>query len=144
MAGSVVPTYKDRTARSREQKMTDQTDPEKTTSGIYAAIKKTAWHTNIQWGVVGAFLVGAGSFVSWSLTKLDVVNVAMAQAQTISVSNQKQIELIDSGVRASDAGARAAIERLERKIDTNNEANEKKFQTMQTTMDAVLREVRKR
>jgi hypothetical protein len=126
--------------------MSDETvpEPEKTTSGIYAAIRKTAWHTNIQWGVVGAFLVGGGSFVSWSLTKLDVVNVAMAQAQITAVSNQKQIEVIDSGIKTIDAGARAAIERLERKIDVNNEANEKKLQAIQATMDTVLREVRKR
>ncbi len=116
-------------------------DGAETPSGVYRAISSEVgaawWHTKVQWGVVGAFLVGAGSFVTWSLNKLDLVNTAMAQSQVTTVATSDRTKVLEQRVEAIDAGMRAAIERLERKIDANNEQTDKK-------LDAVLREVRKK
>lgn len=115
-----------------------------TPSGVYRVVQRTAWHTKVQWGVVGAFLVAVGSFVNYSVGKLDIVNSAMAQTQAQGgATSQKTVELAQR-IEAIDAGTRAAIERLERKIDSNNETQEKKLQKMSDDIGLILREVRKR
>ncbi len=108
------------------------------------AVAKTAWHTRIQWGVVGAFILGAGTFISWSLNKLDIVNVAMAQAQAQGAANTEQINRNSTRIEAVDAGTRAAVERLERKIDASEERTAKKLDDVQLTMQQVLKEMRRK
>ena len=46
-------------------------------------------------------------------------------------------------VQMLDAGTRTAIERLEKKIDTNNEATDKKIDKVQQTMELVLKELKR-
>lgn len=136
-----IPSPTPNTERSMDPDDALQTD---TPSGVYRMVTRTAWHTKIQWGVVGAFLVGVGSFVNYSVGKLDVVNSAMAQSQSQGASHSGRLGMLEQRIEAIDAGSRAATERLERKIDANNEAQEKKLQKVQETMDLILREVRKR
>lgn len=122
----------------------DPDDTADTPSGVYRVVQRTAWHTKVQWGVVGAFLVGVGSFVNYSVGKLDIVNSAMAQTQAQGgATSQKTAELAQR-IEAIDAGTRSAIERLERKIDTNNERQEQKIDALTQAVKEVLREVKKR
>lgn len=115
-----------------------------TPSGVYRVVQRTAWHTKVQWGVVGAFLVGVGSFVNYSVGKLDIVNSAMAQTQAQGGSTAQKTAELAQRIEAVDAGTRAAIERLERKIDSNNERQEKKIDDLTQAVREVLREVKKR
>lgn len=112
-------------------------DIDATPSGVHRLVRSTAWHTKIQWGVVGGFILAAGSFVAWSLNKLDVVNVAMAQSTIQSRSNADEIVVVKQRIESVDSGTRLAVERLERKIDAQTEAMDRK-------LDRILAEVKKR
>ena len=122
--------------------MDDTAEP---TSSVNRVMIHTAWwHTKVQWGVVGAFLVGAGSFVTWSLNKLDVVNVAMAQTQVTTTSTVDRTKGLEQRIEAIDAGTRQAIERLEKKLDASEERSQKKLDEVQVMLQVVLKEVRRR
>lgn len=123
---------------------TDNPFETETPSGVFRVVQRTAWHTKVQWVVVGGFIVGLGSFVTYGLGKIDLVNNAMAQTEVRSTAASQAVTEVRVQVAALDAGTRASIERLERKIDANNERQELKIDKIQQTMELVLKEVRKK
>ncbi len=100
--------------------------------------------TKIQWGAIGAVVVAFGLLLNHVLTKMDLVNTAQAETMAIAKSAGKASEINATRIEVVDAGTRAAIERLERKIDTNEEHAQKERDLQMAKLDAVLREVKKR
>jgi len=112
-----------------------------------AAVAATARSTRLQWmglGLLGSITLGVGAFLGWCLITLGVIGAAQAQGTATANAALEQGKSNSTRIEAIDAGARAAIERLERKIDANNEATDKKLVQVQATMDLVLQAVRKR
>ncbi len=98
----------------------------------------------LQGAGLGAILLAIGGLLAWNLDALKDLTISTANAQATATAAKEQSGSTERRVEAFDAGARAATERLERKIDANNEQTEKKLEAMKQTMDLVLREVRKR
>lgn len=121
-----------------------QTSADETPSGVHriaVLAQGTAWQTKIQWTVVGAVVMAVGALANWGITKLDLINTAQAQVQAQSSANASEISSVKQQVQTFDAGSRAAIERLERKIDVNNEAQDRKLEAVKQTTDATQRAV---
>ncbi len=112
-------------------------DPLDTPSGVYRAVKRTSLSTQIQWGAIGAIVGVICTGVGWTINKVDLANEAAAQTRATANTALEASKTNSARIEAVDAGTRMAIERLERKIDSNNEATERK-------LSEILREVKKR
>lgn len=82
-------------------------------------LKRVDFMTKVQW----AFIIGVGAFTTWGLVQLGVVKEAQAQ----STANHDQIVTLQAQITTVDAGARSAVERLEKKIDENKADTDRKL-----------------
>ncbi len=119
-------------------------DSLETPSGVYRAVQssseeiaRTALATKIQWGAIGAVCLSIATGIGWAINKVDVVNTASAQTQATANAALEASRTNTTRIEAVDAGMRMGLERLERKIDANNEAQERK-------LSEILREVKRR
>lgn len=99
-------------------------DPRSTT-GIYNQVQSTTLATKVQWGAIGTVVVAFGVLFSHTLDKMEIVTTAQAQTQATAEAARDAGKVNALRLEAVDAGARVAIERLEKKIDTNNEKIQK-------------------
>lgn len=141
--GPESPSGSHRTATIREAVVIADAAVEQTAQQA----EKTARSTRFQWmgiGLLGAIVVGVGGFLAWCLITLGAIGTAQAQtgakADTAIEMSKRNAERIE----AVDAGTAAKFERLERKIDDNNTNQQRQLTDMQITLQAVLREVRKK
>lgn len=102
------------------------------------------WWKRFQSMGLGAVLLALGGLAGKGCEKLDVVNTAMAQTQAQGATNTRDIATLTTRLETVDAGTGQKVERLERKIDANNEQTEKKLERMQATLELLVREVRKK
>lgn len=116
---------------------------EQVAGGVQKVADTAWWHTKVQWGVVGAFLVGVGTFVNASINKLDIVNTAMASAQIQGTTNAAEIVVVKQRVESIDSGVGQKIQQLENKIDAYNKAAQQERAEDRALMQAILREARK-
>lgn len=115
-----------------------------TPSGVYRIVQRTAWQTKIQWGALALALTATATAANSVWDKFTVLNTANAQATVradtaVEVAREAKVH-----AQTVDAGARQAIERLERKIDANEDRAQRERAEDRALMQAVLREVKKR
>lgn len=118
-------------------------DPRSTT-GIFEQVQATTLATKVQWGAIGAVVVAFGILLNNVLTKMDLVNTAQAQTQATAEAAKDATKVNALRIESVDAGARVAIERLEKKIDTNNEKNDRDRAEDHALLVKVLAEVKKK
>lgn len=131
-------------APSPKPKVENETLDRDTPSGVFEIATKTAKNTKVQWVAIGALLIGIARFAEWTYNKVDVVNSAMAQAKTQGDANTEDLKLVKQRMETIDSGTRGDIQRLERKIDENNVAQEKKIGELTQAVKEVLKEVKKK
>lgn len=108
---------------------------------------QTAKSTRLQWvglSILGAFTVGSGVFMAWCLSV--VLGLGTAQAQTKATADAARDGLVTNAARieAVDSGTREEISALRKEIAGDREDTRKQLTDMQITMQAVLREVKKK
>jgi hypothetical protein len=111
------------------------------------SVEKTAKATKLQWiglSFLGALTLGVGGFLAWCLITLGVIGNAQAQTQATANAALDKGKTLEQRVEAVDAGMRAGLDRLERKIDVNKEDTDKKLEGIQRTLVQVLQEARKK
>lgn len=107
------------------------------TKEIAAVVQSTATATRVQWAAIAALASFAVSALGWGFTKVDATNTAMAQNAARVESNAKRLDSQERRIDAVDSGTRSDIQRLERKMDANQEATDRK-------LDAILRKLDKK
>lgn len=111
---------------------------------IAAVVQSTATATRVQWGAIAVLASTALSAFAWGLTKVDSTNTAMAQANAKVESNSRRLDSQERRIDTVDSGTRSDIQRLEKKIDSNNETTQRALESQNQKLDLLLREVRKR
>jgi hypothetical protein len=101
------------------------------------------WLGRLKIGLIAAAIGGTFSFGSSVFNRFDVFNTALAQTQAQQVSNTARLDRQEQRIEAIDGGGRAAVERLERKIDANNEQAQKERAEDRALLKSVLAEVKK-
>lgn len=120
--------------------MSDPADLVATVGGRLSQV----WLSRLKIGAI-ATMIGAGfSFASSVIGKFDLVNTAMAQTQAKADSAVDRTNRLETRLEAIDAGTRLAVERLERKIDTNAEQAQKERAEDRALLKTVLAEIKKR
>lgn len=102
------------------------------------------WLARLKIGAVAACLGGGVTFAERVWTKFDVVNTAMAQTEAKANSAIDRTTRVEVRLDTVDSGMRQDIQRLERKIDANNEQTAKDRAADRELLQTVLREVKKR
>lgn len=115
-----------------------------TPSGVFKMVRRTAWQTKIQWGALALAITASAATAGKVWDKFDVLNTANAQATVRAEAALEIAREAKAQVAVVDAGTRQAVERLERKLDANEERAQKARDEDRALMQAVLREVKKR
>ena len=108
------------------------------------AVARTAFSTRIQWGAIGAVVVAFGAVFSVVLTRMDAQAQSSAQATSTSTAALDASRANAARIESVDAGTRQAIENLRRDIAEERADAAKKLTDVQLTLQAVLREVKRR
>lgn len=106
---------------------------------------KTEKSTRLQWvglSILGAFTVGSGVFMAWCLAVVLGLGTAQAQTKATADAALKGGEANAVQIQTVDAGARAAVERLERKIDDNDAKHDRQNEAMNAKLDKIADAVR--
>lgn len=105
--------------------------------------KATKW----QWlglGFLGAVTVAVGGFVAWGLAFLVSIGSAQAQTQATAERALEAAKVAGARIETVDAGSRVAIERLTQDLANERANTDKKLTDMQITLQAILREAKKK
>lgn len=94
--------------------------------------------------LTGGSIAGIGAFLAWCLVTMTTLQGAQAQTSAKGEADHQTIVAHGTRLEALDSGFRGGMERLERKIDANNERQDKKLDDMQATLRVLVNEVRKR
>lgn len=105
---SPEPQYDERTAKTKRTQTVEM-----------RSVKR---QTMVQW----ALLAPCAGFATWGLIQLARVGDVEAK----STGNHDQIVMLQSQVTTVDAGARAAVERMEKKLDDNKADTDRKLDEM--------------
>ena len=115
------------------------------------AVVKVSFSTKLQWGAIGVVGMALAGFVVWALSVVGGVGEDQAQAKAASDRTgvlELRIESVDSSSRVAiekvDSGTRVAVENLRKEVADERATTNQKLTDMQVTLQAVLREVRKR
>lgn len=111
------------------------------------AVEKTARSTRLQWiglGTLGAVTMGVGGFLAWCLITLGVIGNAQAQTGAKADTALESSKQNATRIEAVDAGNAAKFDRLERKIDANEEHAQRERDAQNAKLDRILAEVKKR
>ena len=115
------------------------------------AVVKVSFATKLQWGAIGVVGVALAGFIVWALSVVGTVGTAQAQAKAASeraATLELRIESVDSSSRVAiekvDSGTRVAVENLRKEVADERSTTNQKLTDMQVTLQAVLREVRRK
>ena len=85
------------------------------------------WVSRLKIGLIAAAIGGGASFGQTVWGKVDLLNTANAQNSAKADAAVATADRVERRLEGIDSGTRADIQRLERKIDANNETTEKKL-----------------
>lgn len=119
-----------------------------TPSGVFRIVRadmhSVSVQTKVQWGAIGAVVLVVGGLLAWNLDAIKDAIVTSAQAKEIAKGASDKADRTAVRLESIDAGTRVAVEQLRKEIADDRANTNKQLTDMQITLQAVLREVKKK